>query len=84
MRLSGAERSLVDVAFINVFNQKLGLGCICLDEYDANMDDINKKSAFEAVRNMGNSFNQIFVISHSKDIKNYLLANCKANLITLD
>lgn len=82
-KLSGAEKNLVDVSFINVFNQNINLGCICLDEYDAPMDDLNKKAAFEAVRNMENSFKQLFVISHSADIKNYLMANCKTRVINL-
>lgn len=82
-KLSGAEKNLVDVSFINVFNQQIHLGCICLDEYDAPMDKFNKKAAFEAVRNMESCFQQLFIISHSADIKNYLLANCNAKVINL-
>lgn len=82
-KLSGAEKNLVDVSFINIFNQKINLGCICLDEYDAPMDKYNKAAAFEAVKNMENCFQQLFIISHSDDIKNYLLSNCNAKIISL-
>ena len=82
-KLSGAEQQIVNLAFIHCFNKELNLGFIALDEVDSACDSERRNEIFEAINNMNNLYKQIFVISHSNEIKDYLKNNCNANVINL-
>jgi len=82
-RLSGAEKRIVQLSFINYFNVLLGLKCIILDEPDAEMDKRRKKELYEAILSMKEIFNQIIIVSHAEEMKQFLIANADANVITL-
>lgn len=81
-KLSGAERQIVDLAVENVFNQQQNLSCLILDESDSAMDNENKEAFFNAILSLEDYYEQIIVITHSKEIKDKLLV-LGANTIIL-
>jgi exonuclease SbcC len=82
-RLSGAESKLVQISFISYFNSLINLGCLITDEPTAAFDSEGRKNVFEAFINMGDIFKQLIVITHDKEMKDYLLSEGNANLIML-
>lgn len=83
-RLSGAESKLVSLAFINNFNQLIGLSCLLLDEPDAAMASDTANSLYEALINMQDVYKQTIIITHSSKMVNYLTSNIENhNIIRL-
>jgi DNA repair exonuclease SbcCD ATPase subunit len=83
--LSGAESKIVQMAFTNIFNRKLNLQCLILDEPDAALDDINKQELYSTLVEMKYLYSQMIITTHSEKMKNYLLSSCgeDVNLIAL-
>lgn len=81
-RLSGAEKQITNLAVENVFNQQQGLSCLILDESDSAMDAENKLAFFSVLISLNEFYDQILVITHSKEIKDKLHGQ-GANIIML-
>ena len=81
-RLSGAEKQITNLAVENVFNQQQGLSCLILDESDSAMDAENKLAFFSVLISLNEFYDQILVITHSKEIKDKLHSQ-GANIIML-
>lgn len=71
-RLSGAEKQITNLAVENVFNQHQGLSCLILDECDSAMDYENKIAFFSVLVSLQEFYDQILVITHSKEVKDKL------------
>ena len=82
-RLSGAEKQIVNLAFINNFNKMLGLNVIFLDEIDAPLDNGRKEILYESLLNLSNVYEQIVVVTHSDKMNNYIKANTECNSLIL-
>lgn len=82
-RLSGAEKQIVNLAFINNFNKMLGLNVIFLDEIDAPLDNDRKEILYESLLNLSNVYEQIVVVTHSDKMNNYIKANTECNSLIL-
>lgn len=82
-RLSGAEKQIVNLAFINNFNKMLGLNVIFLDEIDAPLDNNRKEILYESLLNLSNVYGQIVVVTHSDKMNNYIKANTECNSLIL-
>lgn len=82
-RLSGAESQIVQLSFINNFNAKIGLGCLILDEPDAALDNNNKQELFETILSMQEVYPQLCIVTHSKQMKDYLVQQSLPNIINL-
>lgn len=83
-RLSGAESKLVSLSFINNFNKMLGLNLLLLDEPDSAMDDERKKDLYTILLGMTEVYEQLVIITHSRAMSDYMLANNgDCNIITL-
>lgn len=82
-RLSGAESKIVSLAFINYFNQKINLKCIILDEPDSAMSVQIAESLYESLLSMNTLYNQLVIVTHNEKMRNYLMANTTANIISL-
>lgn len=81
-RLSGAEKQITNLAVENVFNQHQGLSCLILDECDSAMDYENKLAFFSVLISLEEFYDQIIVITHSKDVKDKLHSQ-GANIIMI-
>lgn len=81
--LSGAERQITQIGFINNFNKKLDLQCIFLDEPDASVDDDNSAMFYEVLGEMAVYYKQMFIITHKKMMAEYLENNHDASVIRL-
>uniref|UniRef100_UPI0040578226 hypothetical protein n=1 Tax=Candidatus Electrothrix sp. TaxID=2170559 RepID=UPI0040578226 len=68
---SGAERFLIALGFVNIFNQELELNCILLDEVDQAMNEENTQKLFDIISSL--PFEQIFIITHNKVLQNSLI-----------
>lgn len=82
-RLSGAEKQLTNLSFINNFNKMLNLGVIILDEFDSACDDKRKEMLYESLINLKDVYKQIIVVTHSSKMANYICANTETNKIEL-
>jgi|WetSurMetagenome_2_1015567.scaffolds.fasta_scaffold21676_4 DNA repair exonuclease SbcCD ATPase subunit len=80
-KLSGAESQIVQLSFINKYNSLLDLRCLFMDEPDAALDDDNKKELYDSILNLSEYYNQLFIITHSEKIKNYLLSYAEPTII---
>lgn len=81
-RLSGAERQIVNLGVENIFNQQQNLSCLILDESDSAMDAENKETFFSVLIGLEEHYEQVIVITHSKEMKQKLQAK-GANIILL-
>jgi len=78
---SGAEKSIIQLSFINSFNQDLELGCIWMDEIDAYVSSENSENLFQSLINMQSYFEQSFVVTHNNEMKTFMIQNTEANII---
>ncbi|MDA3855372.1 MAG: hypothetical protein PF569_03875 [Candidatus Woesearchaeota archaeon] len=80
---SGAERKIIQLAFINSFNKSLGLDCLLLDEPDESADDINAEAMYETMGGMNDIYGQTIYITHKEAMKTYLTTNFDINMIEI-
>lgn len=71
--LSGAEKILVTLGFINSLNEQLDLGILFLDEADQALSQENTERLFDILQNM--NYNQLILITHNNFMKGQLLAD---------
>ena len=71
--LSGAEKILVTLGFINSLNEQLDLGVLFLDEADQALSQENTERLFDILQNM--DYNQLILITHNNFMKGQLLAD---------
>lgn len=81
--LSGAEKKLCQLAFIDSFNQQLGLGCLLLDEPGESSDADNTEKMYNLLGDMDNVYKQLIIITHKKEMKEYLVQNYGANIVEI-
>ena len=83
-RLSGAEKAITNIGFCESFNKNLNLNMILLDEPDAPLSATRKEMFYSSLLEMKDVFEQMIVVTHSKDMVAYLQANATdCNIITL-
>ena len=68
---SGAQKTILALAYQIALAKMYGLSCIFLDEADAAMSDENSKVVYEFILSL-EDFTQIFFISHRKESLNVL------------
>ena len=68
---SGAQKTILALAYQIALAKMYGLSCIFLDEADAAMSDENSKIVYEFILSL-EDFTQIFFISHRKESLNVL------------
>lgn len=83
-RLSGAEKAITNIGFCESFNKNLNLNMILLDEPDAPLSATRKEMFYSSLLEMKDVFEQMIVVTHSKDMVAYIQANdTDCNIITL-
>lgn len=83
-RLSGAEKAITNIGFCESFNKNLNLNMILLDEPDAPLSATRKEMFYSSLLEMKDVFEQMIVVTHSKDMVAYTQANdTDCNIITL-
>ena len=83
-RLSGAEKAITNIGFCESFNKNLNLNMILLDEPDAPLSATRKEMFYSSLLEMKDVFEQMIVVTHSEEMKSYLMANCTdVNIINL-
>lgn len=83
-RLSGAEKAITNIGFCESFNKNLNLNMILLDEPDAPLSATRKEMFYSSLLEMKDVFEQMIVVTHSKDMVAYVQANdTDCNIITL-
>lgn len=83
-RLSGAEKAITNIGFCESFNKNLNLNMILLDEPDAPLSVTRKEMFYSSLLEMKDIFEQMIVVTHSKDMVAYIQANdTDCNIITL-
>lgn len=83
-RLSGAEKAITNIGFCESFNKNLNLNMILLDEPDAPLSATRKEIFYSSLLEMKDVFEQMIVVTHSKDMVAYIQANdTDCNIITL-
>ena len=83
-RLSGAEKAITNIGFCESFNKNLNLNMILLDEPDAPLSATRKEMFYLSLLEMKDVFEQMIVVTHSKDMVAYIQANdTDCNIITL-
>ena len=83
-RLSGAEKAITNIGFCESFNKNLSLNMILLDEPDAPLSATRKEMFYSSLLEMKYMFEQMIVVTHSKDMVAYIQANdTDCNIITL-
>lgn len=83
-RLSGAEKAITNIGFCESFNKNLNLNMILLDEPDAPLSSTRKEMFYSSLLEMKDVFEQMIVVTHSKDMVAYIQANdTDCNIITL-
>ena len=83
-RLSGAEKAITNIGFCESFNKNLNLNMILLDEPDAPLSVTRKEMFYSSLLEMKDVFEQMIVVTHSKDMVAYIQANdTDCNIITL-
>lgn len=78
---SGAERKLIQLSFINSFNQQIDLNCLILDEPDESSDKYNAEKMYKLLGNMKDVYGQTIYITHKEEMKEYLTTNYDVNVI---
>jgi DNA repair exonuclease SbcCD ATPase subunit len=81
---SGAEKSIFNTAFKVALSSLSETGLVILDEVDAFFSDGNAKRFFEMIAELTEVFEQVFIITHKEEIKDYLMGehNAKAFLVS--
>ena len=69
--LSGAEKFLIALSFVNIFNQELNLNCILMDEVDSAMNTENTKKLFQIIQSL--PYEQVFLITHNNIMQHALI-----------
>ena len=83
-RLSGAEKAITNIGFCESFNKNLNLNMILLDEPDAPLSATRKEMFYSSLLEMKDVFEQMIVVTHSKDMVAYIQANdTDCNIIAL-
>jgi Fe-S cluster assembly ATPase SufC len=81
-KLSGAEAKIVNISFLNNFNNISGLSCLILDEPDEGMSDETAEVFYESLLQIQDKYKQVIIITHNEKMKNYLSTNASPQLIT--
>lgn len=82
--LSGAEDAIVSMAYKSYLNRLQGLGCIFLDEIDAHLTEENLLHLYDAIVQMNEHFEQVFLISHNEKAKSTLIAKHHAHAVEME
>lgn len=83
-RLSGAEKAITNIGFCESFNKNLNLNMILLDEPDAPLSKKTTQIFYQSLLDMKEMFSQMIIVTHSEEMKSYLMANCSdVNIINL-
>lgn len=82
--LSGAEESLVSLAYRNYLNKMMNLETILLDEPDAHLTEDNAIKFYTVIGEMQKEYKQVFVISHNEKAKERLLNHYGAKYFEID
>lgn len=83
-RLSGAEKAITNIGFCESFNKNLNLNTIVLDEPDAPLSKKTTQIFYQSLLDMKEMFSQMIIVTHSEEMKSYLMANCPdVNIINL-
>lgn len=70
---SGYEKALFSISYKDSFNRVKQLGCIFLDEVDKQADVDYSKKFFEVIGSMTKDYEQIFIITHKTESKQFLI-----------
>jgi exonuclease SbcC len=80
---SGAEKNIFNFAFLHAFSQQGGTGALFLDEVDHFVDEENSEAFFAALGEFKNDYEQVFIISHKKSVRDKLKNEFNADVIKL-
>jgi DNA repair exonuclease SbcCD ATPase subunit len=79
---SGSEKAILSVAFKIALARIYGCDCIFLDEIDFSCDDDNSQMLFQGIIDEG--FNQVTVITHKENTKEFLINNYDTKLYEIE
>ena len=80
---SGAQKSILSLAYKVALSKMYGLETICLDEIDASMSEGNSRLIYDFLMNL-EGFNQILFITHKVSVSDYIKDRTDKNLIMFE
>ena len=80
---SGAQKSILSLAYKVALSKMYGLETICLDEIDASMSESNSRLIYDFLMNL-EGFNQIIFITHKVSVSDYIKDRTDKNLIMFE
>lgn len=71
---SGAQKTMLSLAYKVALAKLAGVQCLILDEIDASMSETNSRLVYDFLINL-NGFTQIIFVTHKVSVKSYILEN---------
>lgn len=81
---SGFEKQIFSFAYKYALGKMQNYGILFLDEVDSSASDANSRKFYDTLGNMGDHFDQIFVISHKEEAKELLLNDFSAQVFSVE